>query len=234
MTQPTSLSPARTAGLIYLVVVVTGILSLVYVPSQLIVSGDATRTVENIVASQGLFRLGVAAGFICYVAFLLLPLALYRLLSHVNQSVAILMVLLAVVSVPLSLGNMINKLDVLTLLSGKTYLLNHSADQLNAAVMLSLARYNNGVLVAKIFWGLWLLPFGYLVFRSGMLPKVLGIFLMIGCFGYLLDVFGTILLPGYSSSDLASVATMPAAIGEIGTCLWLIVMGARKPVGTVG
>jgi hypothetical protein len=230
----TRIGPGRTAGLIYLIVIATGILSLAFVPSQLIVSGDAARTVENIAASQGLFRFDIVAGFICYVAFLFLPLAFYRLLSHVSLSGAVLMVLLAVVSVPIALGNLVNKLDVLTLLSGKAYLANYSADQLNAAVMLSLARYDSGVLVAKIFWGLWLLPLGYLVFRSGLLPKVLGILLMLGCFGYLVDVFGATLLSEYSSTNIARFARLPASIGEIGTCLWLVIFGARKRVESVG
>ena len=230
----TRIGPGRAAGLIYLIVIATGILSLAFVPSQLIVSGDPARTVENIAASQGLFRIDIASGFICYVAFLFLPLAFYRLLSHVSQSGAVLMVLLAVVSVPIALGNLVNKLDVLTLLSGKAYLANYSADQLNAAVMLSLARYDSGVLVAKIFWGLWLLPLGYLVFRSGMLPKVLGILLMLGCFGYLVDVFGATLFSEYSSTNTARFARLPASIGEIGTCLWLVIFGARKRVESVG
>jgi hypothetical protein len=226
----TRIGPGRAAGLIYLIVVATGIFSLAFVPSQLVVSGDAARTVENIAASQGLFRLDIAAGFICYVAFLFLPLAFYRLLSHVSLSGAVLMVLLAVVSVPIALGNLVNKLDVLTLLSGKAYLANYSAEQLNAAVMLSLARYDSGVLVAKIFWGLWLLPLGYLVFRSGMLPKVLGVLLMVGCFGYLVDVFGATLFSEYSSTNAARFARLPASIGEIGTCFWLVIFGARERV----
>lgn len=233
MTILARVSPARTTGLIYLIVVITGILSLAYIPSQLIVSGDAARTVENIKASQDLFRLGIAAGFICQLAFLLLPLAFYKLLSHVNKNVAILMVIFAVVSVPISLGNLINKLDVLTLTSGKAYLVNLTSEQLNTAVMLSLARYNNGVLVAEIFWGLWLLPLGYLIFRSGVIPKILGILLMVGCFGYLVDVFGTTLFSSYSSSPLARLATGPASIGEITTCLWLVIIGARQQARSV-
>jgi hypothetical protein len=230
----TRIGSGRTAGLIYLIVIATGILSLAFVPSQLIVSGDPARTVENIAASQGLFRFDIASGFICYVAFLFLPLAFYRLLSHVSQSGAMLMVLLAIVSVPIALGNLVNKLDVLTLLSGKAYLAHYSVDQLNAAVMLSLARYDSGVLVAKIFWGLWLLPLGYLVFRSDLLPKVLGILLMLGCFGYLVDVFGATLFSEYSSTNIARFARVPASIGEIGTCLWLVIFGASKRAESVG
>lgn len=228
------IGPARTAGLIYLVVVATGIFSLAYVPSQLIVSGDAEKTIVAIATSQGLLRSGIAAAFIRDIAFLLLPLAFYRLLAHENQNVAVLMVLFAVVAVPISLGALVNTLHVLTLLSSKAYLASYSADQLNAAIMLSLASYNSGVLVASIFWGLWLLPLGYLVLRSGMLPRVLGVLLMLGCFGYLVNVFGEILIAGYSSTTMARFARVPASIGEIGTCLWLVTFGVRERVRSVG
>ena len=222
------LSPARTAGLIYLVVVLTGIVSLVYVPSQLIDLSNAELTVSNIRGSLDLFRLGIAAGFVCYIAFLLLPLALYQLLAHVDRRAALLMVLLAIISVPISLANFAHKLDVLTLLSDNAYLLNMPDEQLQRSVMLSIAQYNNVILVAEIFWGLWLLPFGYLVFKSNMLPKILGVFLMLGCFGYLIDVFGRTLFPDFPQGAFASNVTTPAAIGEIGTCLWLLIFGARE------
>ncbi len=95
--------------------------------------------------------------------------------------------------------------------------------------MLSLDAYRNGLLVSEIFWGLWLLPFGYLVFKSGFLPRILGILLMMGCFGYLIDFFGSALFPGYAASILASYATLPASLGEIGTCLWLLIVGMHVP-----
>ncbi|MEO6365091.1 MAG: DUF4386 domain-containing protein [Luteimonas sp.] len=179
----TNKAAARTAGALYLIVVVTGIFSLAYVPSQVIGHGDAATTVRNIMASEWLFRLGIVAGLICYTTFLLLPFALYKLLSPVGKHAAALMVALAVVSVPISFVNMLNKLDILSLLGGVGYLQAFTADQLHAQVMLSLDAYSNGLLVLKIFWGLWLLPFGYLVFKSGVLPRVLGILLMLGCFG---------------------------------------------------
>lgn len=221
---------ARAVGLIYLIVVATGVVSLVVVPSRLIVSSDAVRTVENITASQGLFRLGIAAGLICNIAFLILPLAIYKLLSPVDRNLAVLMVIPAVVSVPISLCGWVNMLDVLTLLSGRTDLVGGSAGQLNTEVIRSLARHENGVLIAEIFWGLWLLPLGLLVLRSGVFPKLLGVFLVAGCVGYLIDVFGTTLVPGYTSSVLARIATKPASIGEIGICLWLLIMGMRTPL----
>ncbi|HJW45565.1 MAG TPA: DUF4386 domain-containing protein, partial [Lysobacter sp.] len=117
----TSKRIARTAGLLYLIVVVTGVFSLLYVPSQITVQGDASATVRNIVASESLFRLGIVAGLVCYTAFLLLPLALYRLLAPFGKSAAVLMVAFAVVSIPISFVNLLNKLDILSLLSGADY-----------------------------------------------------------------------------------------------------------------
>ena len=94
--------------------------------------------------------------------------------------------------------------------------------------MLSLESYRNGLQVAEIFWGLWLLPFGYLVYKSGILPKVLGVLLMLGCFGYLIGIIGVLLFAGYAESTLARFVGIPASVGEIGICLWLLVMGARE------
>lgn len=222
------ISPARTAGLIYLVVVLTGILSLGYIPSLYINMNDAEYTYSQLTDNSFGFRVGIAAGFICYIAFLFLPLPLYRLLAHINRDAAILMVLLVVVSVPISLLNWTNKLDVLSILSLDADNIGMPREQLQTAIMLSLQKYSNGVIVAKIFWGLWLLPFGYLVFKSNMLPKLLGLFLILGCFGYLIDVFGRILFPEFSQSAFGSYVIMPASIGEIGTCLWLVIFGARN------
>jgi hypothetical protein len=94
--------------------------------------------------------------------------------------------------------------------------------------MLSLDAYKEGLRVVQIFWGLWLLPFGYLVFKSGILPRALGILLMLGCFGYLIDFTGRALFPGYAESGIAGFVRLPASLGEIGICLWLLVMGARE------
>lgn len=225
----TNKTVARTAGLLYLIVVVTGIFSLAYVPSQVTVHGDAATTVSNIVASEWLFRLGIVAGLICYATFLLLPFALYKLLSPVGKHASVLMVAFAVVSVPISFVNMLNKLDILSLLGGAGYLQAFTTDQLHAQVMLSLDAYSNGLLVLKIFWGLWLLPFGYLVFKSGFLPRVLGILLMMGCFSYLIDFLGGMLFSGYTETAMASFVRLPAAVGEIGTCLWLLIVGVHEP-----
>lgn len=175
------------------------------------------------------FRLGIVAGLVCYTAFLLLPIVLYQLLNQVNKRAAVLMVAFAVASVPISFVNELNRLDILSLTDGSNYLRAFTMEQLHAEVMLSLAAYGKGLLVSKVFWGLWLLPFGYLVFKSGFLPKILGILLMMGCFGYLIDFFGIALFPGYSESVIPRLIRKPALFGEVGICLWLLIVGVRKP-----
>lgn len=208
-------------------VVITGIFSLLYVPSRLIHGKDAASTLAAIQQSELLFRLGIVAGVVCYLAFLLLPLALYRLLHPVNKAYAVAMVALATVSVPFSLFNLMYKVNVLTLI-GDTHVLGMDMAAKQTAVMLQLNYYNNGIQLVSIFWGLWLLPFGYLVFKSGFLPKILGILLMLGCAGYLINFLGDFLFSGYASLGIARFVSLPASLGEIGICLWLLAMGARK------
>ncbi len=220
---------ARIAGALYLVVVLTGFFSMIHVPSQVVVPGDASATVGNILASEPLFRSGIVAGLACHTAFLLLPFVLYRLLGHAGKDIAVLMVAFAVASVPASFVILLNRLDVLSLLDNAGYLQAFTPEQLHAQVMLSLDAYRNGILVSEIFWGLWLLPFGYLVFKSGCLPRVLGILLMMGCFGYLINFSGKMFVPGYAETNIAAFVSLPSGLGEIGTCLWLLIVGVREP-----
>ena len=219
---------ARIAGLFYLGVVITGIFSLAYVPSKLIDWNNPAITLQQIRSNEWLFRLSIVSGLMCYVFFLFLPLALFRLLKQVNRQSALLMVLLAVVSVPISMLNMWNKFAVLTLIDSSIGIQQVSADVLQTQVMFYLNQYENGNLIAQIFWGLWLFPFGYLVFKSGFLPKILGILLMMGCFSYLVNFFGSCLVPDYGKLGIGGYISIPASLGEIGTCLWLLIMGAKN------
>ena len=219
---------ARIAGALYLVVILTGFFTLAYVPSRLIVWKDAAATFKNITASEMLFRLDIVGSLVCYISFLLLPLALYKLLKPVNKTYALLMIVLAVVSVPVSLVNLGNKFAVLSLLSEAGYLKAFEPGNLQAQVLLYLNFYSNGIQIVQIFWGLWLFPFGYLVFKSGFLPKILGILLMAGCFGYLIDFTGDFLFSDYGKMGISTFITLPASIGEIGICLWLLFMGTNR------
>ena len=224
---------ARIAGVLYLIVVLSGFFSIAYVPSQIILKSDPAATLGNLEASKRLWQLGIVGSLICYSAFLILPLALYRLLSSVGRNAAALMVTFAVTSVPLAIVNLRHHLDVLSLLNRTGLLQGLSDGQVSAQMLLSLEAFRNGALLTEVFWGLWLLPFGYLVFRSGFLPRILGVLLMLGCFGYLFNVFGTVISPEHSASTLASLVSIPSALGEIGTCLWLLLFGVGQPGGTV-
>ncbi|MEZ5424173.1 MAG: DUF4386 domain-containing protein [Pyrinomonadaceae bacterium] len=219
---------ARLAGLIYLIVVLTGIFSLAYVPSTLIAPNDPTRTLQQISASATLYRASLVSSAVCYLAFLFLPLVLYRLLNSVNETAARLMVLLAVVSVPMSMLNLESRYTALSLITDGAQLQSFNSAQ---ATML-LNSFDSGILILHVFWGLWLFPFGWLVYRSGFLPRILGVFLMLGCIGYLVDFVGETMSENYGTSLIADIASKPAAIGEIGTCLWLLIRGINAKAGT--
>lgn len=219
---------ARIAGLLYLILVISGIINLMYIPSQLIVWESPSETLDNIINFEFLFRLGIVSGIVTFLTFLLLPLALYRLLHEVNKTSAMLMVIFAFVSIPISFINILSKFSILTLLEKADYL---SQTELQNQVMMYLYQYNNGIYISQIFWGLWLLPFGFLVYHSGFLPKLLGVLLMAGCFGYLISFFGNFLIEDFNNSLLADLAGIPASIGEIGICLWLLIMGTNTLFG---
>lgn len=219
----------RLAGALYLVVVLTGLFSLAYVPGQIVVDGDLQATLANIVASQSLFRAGIASFLLMQVAFLMLPLALYRLFEPVDRPLAALMVVLALVSVPIGLVALTHRFDALSLLTDPAAGRTLTPEQVQAAVHASLMSYRSGVHVTQLFWGLWLLPFGWLVVKSRLLPRILGALLILGCFGYLVQVFGDLLMPGSAGTLLMRIAPLPAAIGEIGSCLWLLLASARVP-----
>jgi len=218
---------ARTAGLLYLILIICGIISLMYIPSQLIVRGNASQTFENITNSELLFRLGIVSGIITFLIYILLPLALYQLLHEVHKVHANLMVIFALLSVPIFFVNILNKFSVLTLINKAEYAKKMGETELQTQVMLFLDNYNNGIEISQIFWGLWLFPFGYLVYKSGFLPKLLGILLMAGCFGYLITFFGGFLYEDYYSTLFSDIVGLPASIGEIGICLWLLIMGTN-------
>lgn len=219
---------ARIAGTLYLLLVISGFTYLVYIPSELIDLQNTTKTIQNIRNSEFLFRLGIVTAICSSLIYMLLPFALYKLLKNVNKVSAKFMVLFALISIPISFVNILNKFSVLTLINKSVYGKEIGQAEFQTQVMLHLENYNNGVQLLQIFWGLWLLPFGYLVYKSGFLPKILGIFLMAGCFGYLITFFGGFLYSDFSKTIISDIVGFPAPIGEIGICLWLLIMGTNK------
>jgi hypothetical protein len=221
---------ARRAGWLYLSLLVLGPFSLIYVPSKLIVSGDATATAGKILASERLFRLGIATGLAGDALFLLVALALYRLFAEVGKHQAVLMAALAIVAVPIGFVNRINQIAALHLFKGADFLSVVDPAQRDALGMLFLRLYSNGILVASVFWGLWLLPFGLLVWRSGFLPRVLGVLLVVAGVGYVLSSFGTLVFPE-SREAIGRVATF-TNFGELPIIFWLA-FGAIRSRGPV-
>ena len=161
---------ARVVGAVYLSMVVTAPFSLIYIPRTLIVPGNATATANNILAHETLFRLGVVADLITAVIFILLVMALYRLLNGVNKTHASLMVALVLVSATVGFMNVLNNIAALTLFRGTDFLAVLDKAQRDALAMLFLGLHAQGLVINEIFWGLWLFPFGVLVMKSGFLP----------------------------------------------------------------
>ncbi len=213
---------ARIAGFLYLILIVSGVFSYMFVSSSLIVPGDTATTINNITASESLFRSGIVSWLISETVFILLVYVLYKLLKPVNKNLAFLMVMFVLVAVSIAFINELNKFAALLLLSGADYLTAFAADQLHALVMLFLDLHEYGVHINSMFFGLWLLPLGYLVFKSGFLPRTLGVLLMIGCLGYLIDCSTTFLLPKYEVK--IAIFTF---WGEILFPLWLLIKGVN-------
>jgi len=217
---------ARVAGLLYLVTCIPAPFSLIYVPNTLIVPGNATATASKILAHESMFRLGMAGEVITSIAFIFAVLSLYRLLQGVNKRQASLMVTLFAISIPISCLNMLNDIAALILLRGADFLSVFTRPQLDALALVFLRLHGYGFLVAAIFWGLWLLPFGLLVYRSGFIPRILGVMLIINCFAYVIPSFTAVLLPQYR--DVVTRIALPFLLGEAAIVLWLLIKGARE------
>ena len=219
-------NPGRVAGFLYLILVVTAPLRLMYIPSTLFVRGDATATANNIAAHEWLFRMGIVADLLTGTIAIFVVLALYRLLKEVDQYLAALMVILGgLMVVPIYFLNTLNDAATLLLVRGADFLSVFEKPQREALAMLFLRLHHHGVVANEIFWGLWLFPFGVLVYRSRFLPRVLGIWLIINGFAYLAISFTGLLLPQYE--DMVFKIAFPALVGEMAIMLWLVIKGAK-------
>ena len=221
-------SKARVAGLLYIGASLVGFLRLIYVPRVLFVHGNAGATVANLAAHETLFRLGIATYLISAAVFVLVTLALYRLLKEVDRGLAMAMVILGgVIPAALFFVNSATDVAALLLARGGTYLSALGQAQRQALAMLSLDLHHHLDLANAIFWGLWLVPYGLLVYRSRFLPRVLGVWLIIGCLGWLAYALAGILQPG--REEWMFRMTQPLTLGELATMLWLAILGATEP-----
>ncbi len=219
------MNPGRRAGLLYVLTSIVGFFAMGYVPDHLIVHGDATATASNIAAHEMLFRLGIAGQLIGSAAFIFVALALYELLKGVDRRQASLMVLLIVVSVPIAFLNEVNSVAALVLVRGPDFLAVFEKPQRDALAMLFLNLHHYGLVVAEIFWGLWLFPLGLLVYHSRFLPRFLGVWLILAGVAWVVLSLTDILLPQYANK--VETFSQPAVIGEIVFMFWLLLVGAK-------
>jgi hypothetical protein len=215
---------ARMAGLLYLIFIVTLACSM-FLSSKFIVFGDAAATAKNITASEWLPRIAFMSELLSAVFFLLAAWALYVLLKPVNKNLALLFVLLNLGGVAIECINTLNQFAALLLLSGADYLKVFQAGQLPALAMLFLKLHRNGFMIAQIFYGTWLFPLGYLVFKSGFLPRILGILLIIDGFAVLIWFGQFFLFPGYEV--ISYPCLVESFIAEFGLTLWLLIKGVE-------
>lgn len=216
---------ARVAGAVYLSMVFTAPFTLLYVPGKLIVRGDAAATANNVLAHETIFRLSIIGDLFTAVIFICLGIALYRLLSSVGKRWAMLMIVFVSVSAAVGFLDTLNNIAALILFRGADFLTVFEKPQLNALGYLFIRLHSQGVFMNELFWGLWLFPFGLLVFRSGFLPRFIGVWLMINCFGYMaLSTIG-LMFPTYYSA--AFRWGQPVLFGELAIMLWLLIKGAK-------
>jgi hypothetical protein len=228
----TNKKTARIAGFLYLIYIVVSIFANGLGRSKVIVLGDAATTAGNIMASAWQFRIGFVVDLVAGVLFLLTAWALYVLLKPVNKDLALLFLLLNLSGVAVSCFSDLFLIASQLLLSGADYLKVFQADQLQALAMLSLYIYKYGFLgIAQIFFGAWLFPLGYLVFKSGFLPRFLGVILMVHCVIWLMSALQFFLFPGFIGITFVGITYLSYPIGfisEFGLSLWLLIMGARE------
>lgn len=226
--QATKISPqkyARIAVLLYIVVIVAGVFAQFFVRSRLIIPGDAAATAANIMASEWLFRFSIASDLIATLCYFLLAFALYALLKPVHKNLALLFLLVVSISTAIFCLNFLNQFAPLLLLGGAGYLSVLDQNQRQALALFFLDMHGYGYVIANIFFGGWLLPLGWLVFKSGFFPKTLGVLLMAAPLGYLIPFFIAFLFPKYEVLAYPGLAV--AVVAEVSFCLWLLIKGVN-------
>jgi hypothetical protein len=226
-------NPGRVAGLWYLILVLVGPLRLIYIPNTLFVTGNAAATAANIAAHEWLFRLGMVADLCGAVVLIFLALAFYRLFKDVDRDLSVLVVILGgVMPALLYFVNVVNDAGVLTIVRGDDFLSVFDKPQRDALVLLFLRLHDQQNTAAEILWGAWLFPLAILVYRSRMLPRFLGVWLVINGIAYVTLSLTGLLFAGYQQKVF--IMAQPALLGEVALMLWLVIRGSgAAPAATV-
>ncbi len=216
---------ARLAGLLYLVLGILGFYSIMYVPKRIFVSGDTVTTANNLLVNEFLFRTSIVSHLISVTTFLFLAFTLYKLFKKVNEHQAKLLVALVAVQVPIVF--LLETFDITSLMILKGQVFKTLTPlQLQDLSMLFLKIHGYGIMTVEIFWGLWLIPFGQLVYKSVFIPRALGVLLIMAGIGYAVDSLTFMLFPGYRGFT-QTAAFIFSGLGEGSTILWLLIIGAK-------
>ncbi|HXB12006.1 MAG TPA: DUF4386 domain-containing protein [Bacteroidia bacterium] len=217
---------ARIAGVLYLFVGIFGGFSEGFVDPKMYVAGNATATAANVIANPGLVRLGFVSHLLDATFFVFLAMTLYNLLQHVNKSVARAMLSLVALATGIICLNAVFQFEALRVTTDNTYATALGIAGSNALVLLFLDMQHYGTLIAQIFFGLWLIPLGYLADKSNMFPKWLGALLIGGGVCYLIDLMAIFLVPDIGQK-IHSVVIIPSAVAEISMVLYLLILGIK-------
>lgn len=217
---------SRLAGVLYLAMGLPAAFALLYIPSAFLVPGDATATASRIAASRGMYRLGIFADLMGGVFAIWLAMVLYELFQDVDRRQARLMVGLVLGMVAVGLVNTVLMVGPLVLTSGARYLSAFDQHQLDALTLAFVGFRAHGIRAATMYWGVWLLPLGILVYRSGFLPRLLGVFVVLAGCSYVVDCVAYYFFPDYAGT-IARVSMLPQGLGEGGFMLWMLIRGAR-------
>ena len=206
---------ARLSGILYLSLIPLGIFGIIYVPSILVVPENIATTIANIIENETLFRWSIISALVVQLVNIILVLLLFKLFKRTHKEMASLMVVFSLLAVPIAFLNEINNLAVLQLLN--------QSNESQHLISFFLDLHQQGIIIAQVFWGLWLFPMGYLVYKSDFMPKFIGILLIIGSIGYVVDSLTLILLPQFNITF--SEFTF---LGEVIFPLWLLIKGIKK------
>ena len=217
---------ARIAGVLYLINIACGIFGEIFVRGHLVVAGDAATTAHRIMSSEFLFRCGIAGDLIMHITDVPMAVIFYVLLRPVSKDLSLLSALFGMLQTAILCANKLNLVTVLLLLGGTSSLKAFDQNQLQALASLSLSLHAYGFGIGLIFFGMSCLVAGYLMFQSGYFPKILGVLQVMAGVSYLINSSAQLLVPALANKMFPAIV-LPAFIGELGTCLWLIVKGVN-------
>jgi hypothetical protein len=217
---------ARLAGLAFLFMVITGLFAEIFFRQKVFVLSDIAATVSNISSNTFLYRTGIVSDILMSLGYLFTALVLFKLLASVNKNLAAVMVLLAAAGSALLMFNILNECAPLYILTGNDYLNVLGLNSRQAIAMLYYSLYEHGYMIGQIFFALWVLPLAVLIYKSGFIPKVLGVLFVIETIFGFLSVFVHFLVPNQS---IETILLLPGTVAEFAFMFWLLIRGIRKP-----